>query len=105
MHGFWAMDDADKIWLLIKLGVVGLFILSFGFAIIVLVGLAIDIAKDRIRQRQYNRQKDWYLNQPAFTPQDDPQVAIFELAQVRRERQAERNEFYNIVQEIRNDPR
>lgn len=105
MHDFWAMDGADKIWTLIKYGTVGLFILSFGFAVIVIVGLAIDIAKDRIRQWQYNRQKDWYLNQPAFTPQDDPQVAIFELRQIRRQRQDELKEFYRNVQEIRNDPR
>lgn len=106
MHHFWAMDDADKVWLIIQYGTVSLFVLSVGLAVAMMLYLAIGVIKDHIQQKMRRRQMDVYMpNQPAYSPQDDPQVALFQLKQIRRKRRDERDEFFDIVQELQNDLR
>lgn len=106
MHNFWAMDDADKIWLIVQYSAVTLFVLSVLFSAVLIIGLAIDGIADHISDKREQRQTDAYQSQhSAYSPADDPQVAVFQLKQVRRERQKERDEFFRNVEEIHNDLR
>lgn len=95
------MDDADKVWLIIQYGAVALFLLAVGFSIIVLAYLVGGVTLDYVKAKLRKRQMDVYMpNHVAYSPQDDPQVAVFQLKQVRRQRRAERDEFFDIVQEL-----
>ena len=100
MHAFWAMSNFDKLILSLKILVVGFGWASIIFAWVLLMFLISDWFVDRWREKRRNNPK------PGKLPtSNDPQLDLFQLKQVRRERQQERDEFFKNVQEIQNDLR
>lgn len=90
------MSDLDKLMLVLKILLVG-----FGWAAIIIAWIVILLAVIDGFVEHMRKKRE----QATFTPPTDPQVDIFQLKQVRRQRQEEHDEFFNTVQEIHNELR
>lgn len=100
MHAFWSMSDLDKLILTLKILLVGFAWAAIIIAWVLILLLICDWFAERRGKKPDSTPK------PGRLPHsDDPQIGIFQLKQVRRERQHERDEFFKNVQEIHNDLR
>lgn len=100
MHAFWALSNLEKLILLLKIMLVGASWVAIIIVWVVILFVFCDALHERWLKKQETTPKPGTL-----PPSPDPQIGIFQLRQVRRERQRERDEFFNNVQEIQNELR
>lgn len=94
MSDFWAMSDVDKTLLVLKILLVAFAWAEIMIAAIVVMVFCLLLGQDYLEKREERRKEKPY------SPQDDPQVAAFQLKQTRRRIRNEQDEFFDIVQEL-----